>query len=116
MAVTQNATANGRNMCAAALSTTLSTVLYTAPALNVNVTTPSSTAYVKEIIVANTTAAVVNVTLGVNGVNVLGALPIAAYDTKVIGGLNTMINAGATITGGASAVGVNVDISGVEVQ
>lgn len=116
MAVLANATASGRNMCSVALTTTLATVLYAAPALNTNVTTPSSTAYVKEIIVANTTAAVVNVTITVNGVAVLGAVPIVAYDTKIIGGLNTMLNAGTTITGGASATGVNVVVSGVEVQ
>lgn len=116
MAVTQNAAASARSMCAVALTTTLSTVLYTAPALNANVTTPSSTAYVKEIVIANTTAAAINVTLGVNGVAILGAVPVAANDTKIISGMNTMLNAGATITGGASATGVNVDISGVEVQ
>ena len=116
MAVLANATASARSMCAVALTTTLSTVLYTAPALNTNVTAPSSTAYVKEIVVANTTGASVNVTIGVNGVTILGAVPIGANDTKVIGSMNTMLNAGATITGGASATGVNVDISGVEVQ
>jgi hypothetical protein len=116
MAVSQNAAASGRNFCSAALTTTLSTVLYTAPALNANVTTPSSTAYVKEIVVANTTAATINVTKGVNGRAIMGAIPVAPYDTKILRGLNTMLDAGATITGGASAVGVNAVVSGVEVQ
>lgn len=116
MAVTSNAAASGRNMCAAALDTTLSTVLYTAPALNANVTAPSSTAYVKEIVISNTAAAAINVTIGVNGKAILGAVPVAANDTKILRGLNIMLNAGATITGGASAAGVNAVISGVEVQ
>lgn len=116
MAVLANATASARSMCAVALTTALATTLYTAPALNTNVTTPSSTAYVKEIIIANTTGATINVTIGVNGVTIFGAIPVAANDTKIIGGMNAMLNAGATITGGASASGVNVDISGVEVQ
>ncbi len=116
MAVLANATASARSVCAVALTTTLTTVLYTAPALNTNVTTPSSTAYVKEIVIANTTGGAINVTIGVNGVAILGAVPVAANDTKIIGGMNTMVNAGATVTGGASATGVNVVISGVEVQ
>ena len=116
MAVSSNAAASGRNMCAVLLTTTLSTVLYTAPALNANITTPSSTAYVKEVVMANTTGAEVNVTIGLNGRSILGAVAIAANDTKILRGLNIMLNAGSTITGGASATGVNIVISGVEVQ
>lgn len=115
MAVLSTAVSSGRNFCSIAL-TTSSATLYTAPSANANVTSPSSTAYIKEIVLVNTTASALTVTLNVNGVAYMTALSIGANDTKVLSGLNTMMNAGATITGLASVAGCNVIISGTEVQ
>lgn len=116
MAVSTSATSSGQKLCAVALTTTLTTVLYTSPNSSTLVTSPSATAYVKEIILANTTSSAISVTLGINGVTILGAISINANDTKIIGGLNTMIDPNGTVTGGASATGVNCLISGVVVQ
>lgn len=103
-------------MCAVGLTTTAGTVLYTAPAASSNVTSPSATAYVKEIILSNTTTGALTATVNVNGVAILSGVSIAANDTKVLSGLSTALNAGSTITGSASATGINCVVSGTEVQ
>lgn len=117
MAVLTTATASGRQMYAGTLTTTLTTTLYTAPAASANVTSPSATAYVKEIVLTNTTATAATVTIAVGGVTILSGVSVNGNDTKVLSGLNVMIPASGTITGGAgTATAINAYISGVEVQ
>jgi hypothetical protein len=124
MAWTQQAQSSGRQFYQGQPGTTVST-LYTAPAASSNVTSPSATAYIKEIILANTTGAAATVTLylvpsgGTAGVAnmIVPALSINANDAKVLAGLNTFIPAGATIQGVQGTSGaITVTISGMEVQ
>lgn len=116
MAVLLTATASGKQMYAGTLGT-LSSTLYTAPAASANVVSPSATAYIKEIIIANTTGSAATVTLTVAGVTILGALSVGANDTKVLGGLNIMIPASNVVTALASVAStINLYVSGVEIQ
>ena len=96
-------------------------VLYTAPTYDSNVTTPSATAVIKEILLCNTTGLTATVTLGINGVaaanQIIPTVSVAANDTKVISGLDTMLTQGDTINGmQGTANAITVTISGVEVQ
>jgi hypothetical protein len=124
MAVLTSATASHRQMYQGQPGTTVST-LYTAPANNTNVTAPSSTAYIKEIIIANTTATAATITLHVVpsggtvglGTQTIPTVTIGGNDSKILTGLNTAIPPGGTIQGlQGTASAVTVTISGTEVQ
>ena len=120
MAYLNSAIASPRRMYIGQPGTGGST-LYTAPAYDSNVTTPSATAVVKEIILCNTTGLAATITLGINGVaaanQFIGTLTIAANDFKVISSLDTMLSAADTIQGlQGTANAITVTISGVEVQ
>lgn len=117
MAVLSTATSSGRNFCSCALTATNLT-LYTAPAQNSNVTAPSATAYIKEIIITNSTSTPCTVTLIVMGAGMIASnLTINSNDTKILSGLNTCMSAGSSIIGYASATNsINVIISGCEIQ
>lgn len=91
-------TATGTKFSHSALTTTLTTVLYTVPA--------STKALVKEIVLANTSTSAVPVTISAGastGVadRIVPATPIPGNGTVVLA-LNTVLNAGDTITGGAA--------------
>jgi len=110
------AIASPRQLCQAIPGITIATV-YTAPSATSNVTSPSATAYIKEIIICNVNAAAQTLTIQVGGQPIISNLSIAANDTKVLSGLNTMMPAGATITMQASAINcIIATVSGVEVQ
>lgn len=120
MAISPASVASPRQLYQGQPGTGAST-LYTAPALSANVTSPSATAYVTEIIICNTTASAATITIGINGVaasnQLIGAITINANDTKVISGIRTLMPAGSTLQalqGTASAI--TLTISGVEVQ
>jgi hypothetical protein len=120
MAVLSGATASGRQMYQGQPTTTNST-LYTAPTNNANVTSPSATAYVKEIIICNTTATAASISIYVGGGGItnriISEISVAGNDTKFLSGLNIMIPAGAIIAGYQdTAASLTVTISGVEVQ
>lgn len=116
MAVLSTATASGKLLVANVL-TGSSAVLYTAPAQTANVTAPSATAYIKEIIIANNTATAATVTITIGTAAILTAVSIAANDTKIMSGLNTMIPAGLTLSAlSGTASALTLYISGVEVQ
>ncbi len=116
MAVLAGATANARMLYNGTPSTSLSTV-YTAPAYNSNVTTPSATAIIKEITLCNISGVAATVTIDVNGSGLFASLTINPNDTKIFSGMNTMIPAGGTIQAQASATtAISVTISGQEFQ
>lgn len=120
MAVLSGATASGRQFCQVQAPTS-ATSYYTAPSNNSNVTSPSATAYIKEIIICNTSGTAVTATISVgggNGVNnIISGLSINPNDTKILSGLNTMIPAGQSIfVWGNTASALSVTISGVEVN
>ena len=95
-----------------ALTAALTTVLYTVPA--------NTQVIVKEIILANTSAVPVPVTISAGSTTgvadrIVPASPVPANSTVVLS-LSTVLNAGETITGGAAtAAVVGAAISGVEV-
>lgn len=100
-------------------------VLYTAPAVSANVTGNSSTAYITELILANTSGSNANVTLHVvpsggspsAATQIIPNITISANNAKVISGLKTMIPPGGTLQGVQSVSGaVTVTASGAEVQ
>ena len=116
MAVLSSAISSPRCLYAG-VATTTNTTVYTAPSKNTNVTSPSATAYIKEIVVCNYSASPVFIYIQVNGMVILSGLTINAYDTKIITGLNTMLNAGSLLLEWAgTASSLAVSISGVEVQ
>lgn len=116
MPVLSSAVASPRNLCTSVGQTTLTTV-YTAPTYSTNVTAPSSTAYIKEISICNVSSAAVTVIIQVNNQPILSSMTINGNDTKILTGLNTMINSGQTIQVQASiASSIVFQISGVEVQ
>lgn len=95
-----------------ALTTTLTTVLYTVPG--------STKVVIKEIILANTSASAVAVTISAGsstGVadRIVPATPVPANTTVVLS-LNTILSAADTITGGAATGAViGCSISGVTI-
>lgn len=120
MAVSSQATASMRQMYMGQPGTS-ATTLYTAPSASANVTAPSATAYIKEIIIANTTANAATITIGINGTaaanQIVPAVSVNGNDVKVLSGLNTAIPAGGTIQALQGTVSaITVTISGVEVQ
>jgi hypothetical protein len=90
-----------------AATTTTSTTLYTVPA--------STTTVVTSIVITNTTASGGTFTMGLGGVNLGTTVQLAPFDSTVID-IKQVINAGQTITGGASANTINFHISGVEIS
>lgn len=87
-------------------STTLSTVLYTAPA--------STTAVVTSIVIANTAGAPATYTLTLNNIVMSPNIVIAGNSMAVLD-VKQVIDSGQTIKGGASSVAVNFHISGMEI-
>lgn len=120
MAWTTQAVASGRQFYQGQPGTA-ATTLYTAPAASSNVTSPSATAIIEEIILTNTTATAATVSIGINGTAaanlIVASLSIAGNDTKVLTGLRTALPAGATIQALQGTAGsITVTISGSEVQ
>lgn len=91
---------------ARAALTTTSATLYTVPA--------ATTSIVTEIIINNTTAADVVPTISLAGVALVSNSPVPANGILVLG-MKQILSAAETITGSASAAGLNVFISGVNV-
>lgn len=96
-------------------------IIYQAPASSGNVTSPSSTAYITEIVIANTLASAATITLGIGGVaaanQIIPAVSVAANDSKIISGIKTMMPAGSTLQALQGTSGaITLTISGVEVQ
>lgn len=89
-----------------AATTTTSTVLYTVPA--------STTSTVTNIAVTNTAATAATFTLGLAGTSLFTTSAIPANSTIFVD-LKQVLTTTQTITGGASAVTVNIHISGVEI-
>lgn len=99
----------------AAIGTTLATI-YTVPA--------STTMMIKELAICNTTAAAITVnvfavpsggTAGTGNALIYG-YSVGANLPAFFGGLNTVLAAGATIQVSASAAGLTITASGVEVS
>jgi len=114
MAWLSAANVSGRNLYANELPTSYTT-LYTSPNADGNVTSPSATAQILEVVLCNTTIASITVTLAANGFSLLSGEPIAPNSKEIIN-LNTFLNAGSIIGGNASATGLHCSISGAEVQ
>jgi len=91
---------------ARAALTTTSATLYTVPA--------ATTALVTEIVLSNTTAIDINVTITFAGVALLTAAPVPANGILTLG-LKQVVSTTEVIAGVASAAGLNVFISGVNV-
>lgn len=94
--------------------------LYTAPTNTTANPSPGATAIIKEIVIANTTGNVATVTLGINGASaanqIVPTLSVGANDSKVLSGLNTMLNSGDTLQGLQGTSGsITLTISGIEV-
>ena len=89
-----------------AATVTLTTVLYTVPALTNTVVT--------NIVITNTAGASATVTISLNGIVLIPALTVAANSVTPFD-LKQTIPTTQTITGGASATTVNFHISGVEI-
>ena len=89
-----------------AATTTVGTTLYTTPA--------STTTVVTNIIVTNTAATDATFTMALAGTTIATTISIAA-NTSVFIDLRQVLTATQTITGGASAVTVNLQIAGVEI-
>lgn len=98
--------ANTATRMARGALTTVSATLYTVPA--------ATTALVTEIIINNTTAGDITPTLALGGVDFLTGTPVPGNGMITIG-LKQVLSAAETITGLASAAGLNVFISGVQV-
>jgi hypothetical protein len=90
-----------------AATTTVSTILYTVPALTTSVCT--------NIIVTNTSSVLSNFTLGLGGTNLATTVSISGFDSTVID-IKQVLIAGQTITGGANVAAINFHISGVEIS
>jgi len=99
--------------------------LYSAPALSANVTTPSATAYITEIIISNTTAVAATLYLNIipfgsvmDTTNaIMSAVSIAANTSTFFSGIKTYMSATAFLNASQSKSGsLNLFISGVEVQ
>jgi len=88
---------------AAATSTT---TLYTTPA--------ATTAVVTNIVICNPTASAVTASLLLNGIDLLGSVPVAANSSAFFD-LKQVLNATQTISGSASSTSVDFHISGVEI-
>src|SRR5690348_12748237 len=101
MSLSNQATASPRQLYQGQPGTA-ATLLYTAPALNANVTGQSSTAYLKELVICNTasTSATINFFVvpsgGVAGVAnaFIYGLSLSGNDCRVITGLDTFIPPG----------------------
>lgn len=89
-----------------AATTTLTTTLYTVPAL--------TSAVVTDIVVTNTSGSTGTFTMSLGGVNLATNVTVAANDSTVIQ-IKQVLTAAQTIQGGASATSINFHISGVEI-
>lgn len=98
--------ANTATRMARVALTTTSATLYTVPA--------ATTALVTEIIINNTTAADITPTISLGGLQFLTGTPVPGNGMITIG-LKQVLSATETITGLASAAGLNIFISGVQV-
>jgi len=82
--------------------------LYTVPT--------STTTIVKSLILCNTTAAAVTVTLKLNGIEIMSGKSLAANETYMLSSLDQIIGAAELIEGSASAASaIKYYISGKEV-
>jgi|GEM_PF-2143474 hypothetical protein len=124
MAVLNTATASARQMYQGQPGTA-ATTLYTAPAVSSNVTSPSATAYITEIILTNTTATDAKITLGIvpNGSSlgvgneIMTAVTVPANSVQYFSGLKTYMNAQSFLSAlQTTASAITLTISGVEVQ
>jgi hypothetical protein len=124
MSVNNQAQASARQMYQGQPGTS-ATTLYTAPAANANVTSPSATAYITEIILTNTTATAATITLGIVpsagslGVanEIMTAVSIPANSVQYFSGLKTYMSAQSFLSALQGTSGaITVTISGVEVQ
>lgn len=77
-------------------------------------TIPAGTALVTEIILSNTTAADITVTLSLAGVALMTNVAVPG-NGNIVMGLKQVMSATETITAIASAAGVNAFVSGVQV-
>ena len=89
-----------------AATVTLTTVLYTVPALTNTVVT--------NIVAANTSATAGTFDISLDGVKVFAGVAIGANATIIID-LKQVLATTKTITGGASATTINFHISGAEI-
>jgi len=115
MALLNTAIASPKNFYTGVLATTLATI-YTAPAQSANVTSPSATAYIKEITICNSSAVTATVIITLSGSALVYGLSIPPNDTKILS-LNTMVNASQIIQASSgTASSIYIIMSGVEVQ
>ena len=89
-----------------AATVTLTTVLYTVPALTNSVVT--------NMVVSNTAASAGTFDISLDGLKVFAGVAIPANSTVTID-LKQVLGTTKTITGGASATTINFHLSGVEV-
>ncbi len=87
-------------------ASTSTTTLYTTPA--------ATTAVVTNIVICNPTASAVTASLALNGIDLLGAVSIAANSSAFFD-LKQVLNATQTISGSATSTSVDFHISGVEI-
>lgn len=90
-----------------AATTNTGTTLYTVPA--------ATTAIITNIVITNTAGSAGTYTLNLGGVNFATTVTVAAVDGTNID-MRQVLNAGDTITGGASTALINFHISGVEIS
>lgn len=117
---TQSAALNTTNAPSPSANLTMPSI-YTSPGYTPNVTSPSATAIVKEVIICNYSGATQQIYMTIDGVGFIYGLSVAAGDTKVLSGLNTMIPGAMTgnannIQAWASSYNTSIIVSGVEVQ
>jgi hypothetical protein len=106
-----------------AVTTSVQTI-YTAPANSSNIQNGFATAELKGLTITNTTSSAINVNIyivpsgGTAGTGNAWAynVPVGAYDTKPVHGLQEVLAAGDTIQVSASATGLTIRGSVVEVQ
>ena len=124
MAVTNQAIASARQMYIGQPGTS-ATTLYTAPNYSSNVTSPSATAYITEIVLTNTTSSDATITLGIVpnagslGVTneIMVAVKIPANSVQYFSGLKTYMPAQSFLSALQGTAGaITLTISGVEVQ
>lgn len=124
MALTPAAVASPQQLYQGQPGTTNAT-LFTAPANTANVTSPSATAYVTELVIANTTATAATITLylvpsgGTAGVGnaLMESFSVAPNNTQYLSDLKTFMPAGSTLQGLQGTAGaITVTASGAVVQ
>ena len=122
MAVTTNAVASPRQLYQGQPGTSVASLNYTSPGYSSNVTSPSATAYITEILFCNTTDTAATISLFMGGTTAAFAfvynLTVEPYDVIVMPFQeHTMIPAGTTLYGSQGTSGaITVTMSGAEVQ